>query len=273
MYFVLWIHPDVLEDQSAEDDLSTLEYSHSVILVSLVKGSRPYPSAPSPYLLCFVMFLLLLLACLLLPLCLIFFLHFHFLLILHLFLHLHWFLPLLLLLASSILLWLLLQLGLCHRLLFIFQFLYDHIIFAQQSICVFYIYRSQRNTKLLGPNIELEQGQILPITLRQPARREARCCPIFFLTSFYTVDSFNYPGYIVCTPTNSVQHRWPPGFSTSDLFSLLELFTRLDHRLCTSYKTQQHQAGQILPNGGLVLSTTWQMLCLCQENVFPKFQN
>ena len=55
----------------------------------------------------------------------------------------------------------------------------------------------------------------------------------FFLTSFYTVDTSNYPGYIVRTPTNSVQHRWPPGFSTSDLFSLLELFTRLDHRLCT----------------------------------------
>ena len=105
---------------------------------------------------------------------------------------------------------------------------------TRQSICVYYIYRSQRNTKLLGPNIELDRGQILPITLRQPARREARCWPIFFLTSFYTVDSSHYPGYIVCTPTNSVQHRWPPGFSTSDLFSLLELFTRLDHRLCTA---------------------------------------
>ena len=33
------------------------------------------------------------------------------------------------------------------------------------------------------------------------------------------------------------------------------------------------QPGLKLPNGGLVLSTTWQMLCLCQENVFPKFQN
>ena len=175
------------------------------------------------------MFLLLLLACLfllfLIPLCLSFLLHFHFLLILHLLLNLHWFLLLLLLLASSILLWILLQLGLCHRLLFIFMFLYDHSGFERQSICVYYIYQNQRNTKLLGPNIELDGGQILQITLRQPARREARCCPIFFLTSFYTVDSFNYPGYIVHTPTNSVQHRWPSGFSTSYLFSLLELFT------------------------------------------------
>ena len=38
LYFVLWIHPDVLVDQSAEDDLSNWEYSHSVISVSLVKG-------------------------------------------------------------------------------------------------------------------------------------------------------------------------------------------------------------------------------------------
>ena len=37
MYFVLWIHPVVLEDQSAEDVLFNWEYSYSVILVSLVK--------------------------------------------------------------------------------------------------------------------------------------------------------------------------------------------------------------------------------------------
>ena len=57
--------------------------------------------------------------------------------------------------------------------------------------------------------------------------------PNFFLTSFCTVESFNYPGYIVPTSTDSVQHRWPPGFSESDLFSLLDLFTQLDHRHCT----------------------------------------
>ena len=65
--------------------------------------------------------------------------------------------------------------------------------------------------------------------------QRSQMLPNFFLTSFYTVDSSHYPGYIVRTPTNSVQHRWPPGFSTSDLFSLLELFTRLDHRLCTYF--------------------------------------
>ena len=37
MYFELWIHPVVLEDQSVEDDLSNWEYSYSVISVSLVK--------------------------------------------------------------------------------------------------------------------------------------------------------------------------------------------------------------------------------------------
>ena len=66
--------------------------------------------------------------------------------------------------------------------------------------------------------------------------QRSQMLPNFFLTSFYMVDSSNYPGYIVRTPTNSVQHRWPPGSSTIDLFSLLDLFTRLDHRLCTVLK-------------------------------------
>ena len=93
--------------------------------------------------------------------------------------------------------------------------------------------RSQRNTKLLGPNIDwgLRTNPTDHFAAACPQR--SQMLPNFFLTSFYTVDSFNYPGYIVRTPTNSVQYRWPPGFSTSDFFSLLELFTRLDHRLCT----------------------------------------
>ena len=111
------------------------------------------------------------------------------------------------------------------------------IVILNASLYVYnYINWSQRNTTWLRPNIRLDRGQILTITLRQPARREARCCPIYFLTSFYMVESFNYLGYIVRTPTDSFQHRWPPGLSASDLFSLLEIFTWLDHRNCTGIK-------------------------------------
>ena len=115
MYFVLLIHPVVLDDQSVEDDLSNWECSHSVILVSLV---LTFSSAPSPSLLHNLTFLLLLLA-LLLTIILPIFLLVHFLLILHLLLLLHRFLPLLLIIASPILLRHLLELVLCIRLLFI----------------------------------------------------------------------------------------------------------------------------------------------------------
>ena len=174
-----------------------------------------------------------LLLLLLLPICLIFLLNFHFLLILHLLLHFHRFLPLLLLLASSIVLWLLLQLGLCLRLLFCLSFSsFMIIVWTSVSVCKLYLSKS-------------DKSKVAPTKYRtgprtNPNNHFATACPQrsqmlpnLFLTSFYTLESFNYPGYIVHTPTNSVQHWWPPGFSTSDLFSLLELFTRLDHRLCT----------------------------------------
>ena len=43
-------------------------------------------------------------------------------------------------------------------------------------------------------------------------------------------------------------------------------FHQLNLEQCTIH-------GLILANCGLMVRTTWQMLCLCQENVFPKFQN
>ena len=44
---------------------------------------------------------------------------------------------------------------------------------------------------------KLHQGQILCLTLRQPARREARSRPFDLFTLFFIVAKWNYPGYIV----------------------------------------------------------------------------
>ena len=47
---------------------------------------------------------------------------------------------------------------------------------------------------------------------------------------------FYCPGDIFHTPMDSVQPRWPPDKTTINLNSLLELFTQLDHRPCTSLR-------------------------------------
>ena len=64
--------------------------------------------------------------------------------------------------------------------------------------------------------------------MRQPARREAGSCPIFFMNSFYMVETFNCHGELVHTLIDPGQPRQPLCFSASYLISVLQLFTRLE---------------------------------------------
>ena len=70
--------------------------------------------------------------------------------------------------------------------------------------------------------------------MRQPARREAGSCSIFFLNSFYMIDTFNCGGELVHTLIDPVHLRQALCFSAIYLISVLQLFTRLEDVVCNA---------------------------------------
>ena len=81
---------------------------------------------------------------------------------------------------------------------------------------------------MLGPH-----GEILGHLLVAACPQRSWIKPNFFLNSVYMIDNLNYPGELVHTLIDLVQHQQPQYFSASYFKSVLQLFTRLDDMACT----------------------------------------
>ena len=82
------------------------------------------------------------------------------------------------------------------------------------------------------------------------------------MNSFYTVENFNCLGDIIHASTEPVQLRWPLSISVSAKFSVLKVFTRLDHWPLSKRKTLFYGFPNAMEVNSLTMTWQWPQIYL-----------